>query len=197
MKPCVSWRRRPNRLQPTVSNERILYESTTPDNSATFAMEQYAAELHAFLVKRLRRRQDADDLLQSIYMRFLQTPHTDLVRQPRAYLYRIATNMISEFNLRKQREPVLYDSDLVAKAVERTPLIETASDPFGDRLAFQEQLDRIVQQLPATYRAVLLLRVLHGASFQEIGAKFGITEQSARKYLVRAMTLLRQADWSR
>lgn len=158
-------------------------------------LEQYAAELHRFLLRRLRGRQEAEDLLQSIYLRFLQTPHADLVRQPRAYLYRIATNILSEFALRNRRDVVVYDSDAAMRLAECSTAEQVGSDVFGERLALEEQLQRIIGQLPKTYRAVLLMRMLEGLSFAEIGQRCGITEQSARKYLVRAMALCRAADW--
>ncbi len=174
-----------------------MHEATAADEARGIALEQYATELFSFLAKRLRSRQEAEDLLQSIYLRFLQTPHTELIRQPRAYLYRIAANMLSEFHLRRRREPIVYDSNTVLESAERAQPADVWSDVFGDRLALEDQLGRIISRLPATYRAVLLMRTLHGASFAEIGAKLGITEQSARKYLVRAMTLCRNADWVR
>jgi RNA polymerase sigma-19 factor, ECF subfamily len=180
-----------------VSEQRTVQGITTADDPRGSALEQHAAELFAFLAKRLRSRQEAEDLLQSIYLRFLQTPHTDLIRQPRAYLYRIAANMLSEFHLRRQRDPIVYDSNAVLDSTERAQPADVWRDVFGDRLALEDQVSRVITRLPATYRAVLLMRILNGASFREIGAKFGITEQSARKYLVRAMALCRNADWSR
>lgn len=164
-------------------------------DSAPPRLEQYGEELYRFLLKRLRRRHEAEDLLQSVYLRFLQTPHTELVRQPRAYLYRIATNLISEFTLRNRREPVLYDSDAALQSAEQALPETAAADALGNNLVLEEQLQRIVSRLPRTYRTVLLLRAVEGLSFGEIGKRCGITEQSARKYLVRAMAQCRMSDW--
>lgn len=175
--------------------------NSLPDPSGgptpTLRLEQYAGELYRFLLRRLRRRHEAEDLLQSVYLRFLQTPQTDLVRQPRAYLYRIATNLLGEFALRARRDPVLYDSKTAGELSEHATLQEIASDVFGDRMALEEQLQRVMQQLPKTYRTVLLLRTVEGLSFAEIGNRCAISEQSARKYLVRAMALCRAADWEK
>lgn len=192
----------PHALLPTssqsssVSEQRLSQDVGETGDSSGIVLERHACELYRFLAKRLRSRQDAEDLLQSVYLRFLQTPHTDLIRQPRAYLYRIATNMISEFNLRRRREPILYDSEAVSESAGQAGPADVWADVFGDRLALQEQLERVVGQLPKTYRAALLLRTLDGLSFEDIGARLGISEQSARKYLVRAMALCRAADWT-
>ncbi len=158
-------------------------------------LEDLAPALYRFLLRRLRSRRDAEDLLQSVYLRFLQTPHTELVRQPRAYLYRIATNVISEFHMRRQREPVLYDSQTASEVAEQAPADDMWTDGYGERLAMEEQLKRVLDQLPKTYRAVLLMRTRDGLSFKDIGQRLGITEQSARKYMVRAMAQCRVARW--
>ncbi len=170
-----------------------------PSSSAptAFRLEQYAEELYRFLLRRLRRRQEAEDLLQAVYVRFLQTPHNELVRQPRAYLYRIATNLVSEFGLRSRRDPVIYDSEAAAHTAEHATAEQAGEDALGDRLALEQQLQRVVMQLPRTYRTVLLLRAVEGLSFEEIAARCAITEQSARKYLVRAMALCRTANWEK
>ena len=63
-------------------------------------------------------------------------------------------------------------------------------------MALEEQVNAVLYQLPKTYRAVLLMRARDGLSFEEIARRFGISEQSARKYLVRAMALCRNAKWS-
>jgi RNA polymerase sigma-70 factor (ECF subfamily) len=158
-------------------------------------LEHHAPALYRFLARRLRSRRDAEDLLQSVYLRFLQTPNTELVRQPRAYLYRIATNVLSEFHLRRGREPVLYDSQTANEAAELMPAGEACTDVFGERLAMEEQLKRVLDQLPRTYRAVLLMRTRDGMSFKEIARRLNIAEQSARKYMVRAMAQCRTARW--
>jgi RNA polymerase sigma factor (sigma-70 family) len=168
--------------------------NTSANTSHRVRLEQYAGELYRFLLRRLRRRHEAEDLLQSVYVRFLQTPHTDAVRQPRAYLYRIAMNMVAEFHLRLQREPVVYNSEMAASSASEVAA-EASGISLSEQLALEEELQRIVGQLPRTYRAVLLMRTLEGLSFKEIGKRCGITEQSARKYLVRAVAQCRAADW--
>jgi RNA polymerase sigma-70 factor (ECF subfamily) len=172
-------------------------ERGDPANSAKRAvLEKHAPELFRFLARRLRSRLDAEDLLQSVYLRFLQTPHTELIRQPRAYLYRIATNVIGEFHLRRRREPVLYDSNTASEVAERSEGVDIWTDTFGDRMAIEEQVARVLNQIPKTYRAVLLMRTRDGLSFEEIARRFGISEQTARKYMVRAMALCRTVKWN-
>ncbi len=160
-------------------------------------LEQYQAELHRYLARCLRQRQDADDLLQDVYVRFLQSPHQALVRQPRAYLYRIASNVVAELNLQLKRRPVTYDSQAAEQGLENESAANVWSDALGEQLHQHRQLQRMLQQLPKPYRAVLLLRARDGLSYEEISVRLDLAQQTVKKYLFRALAQFRAARWER
>lgn len=156
------------------------------------ACEQYHAELHRFLMRRLQSSHHAQDLAQEAYLRLLRVERAELVRQPRAYLYRIAVNLISEFRLRARREPIVFDSDAFAEAAEH------AADPpadEGERVADAEQIELILDQLPPLYRAIFVLRKRDGLSYQEIAQQLEISVHTVKKYLARAVAKCRSAQW--
>jgi RNA polymerase sigma-70 factor (ECF subfamily) len=152
---------------------------------------RYHPGLYRFLLRRLRGMREAEDLAQDVYIRFLQVPHHALVRRPQAYLYRIAANLVSEFSLRQKRGPVVFDSDVVEELSER--LGATADEPADQIQADEhlERLERVIAQLPATYQAVLLLRVRDGLSRDAIAKKLGLSVQTVKKYLFRAIAQCR------
>lgn len=160
-------------------------------------LEQYQAELHRYLARCLRQRQDADDLLQDVYVRFLQSPQQALVRQPRAYLYRIAANVLAELNLQLKRRPVTYDSEAVENKLEHDSATDAWGDELGETLHRHRQLERMLLQLPKLYRAVLLLRARDGLSYEEIAGQLSISPQTVKKYLFRALAQFRAAHWER
>ena len=53
-------------------------------------------------------------------------------------------------------------------------------------------LMKLVQQLPQTYRSVFNLYAIEGYSHQEIGTKLGITELLSRTTLYRARNILKE-----
>jgi RNA polymerase sigma-70 factor (ECF subfamily) len=169
--------------------------SKPSDDSSTAgpASEQYYTELHRFLVRRLRGSQQAQDLAQEAYLRLLRVERAELVRQPRAYLYRIAVNLVSEFRLRARREPITYDSETVAELAEIAG-VETNSD--AQRAADAEQVEALLEQLPPLYRAILILRKRDGLSYPEIAQQLDISVHTVKKYLARAVAKCRHANWS-
>lgn len=162
-----------------------------------FSPEQYQAELHRYLVRCMRDGRDADDLLQDVYVRFLQSPHKELVRQPRPYLYRIAANVVAEINLRAKRRPVTYDTAIAEQSLEDASAANVWSDALGEKLHQTRQLQHMLLQLPRLYRAVLVLRARDGLSYDEIAARLNISAQTVKKYLFRALAQFRATHWER
>ncbi len=75
----------------TATDPKPEIESASPPEEAL-----YSPHLHRYLIRQLRNRDDASDLAQEAYLRYLQLPDTSVVRKPSGYLFRIAFNLISE-----------------------------------------------------------------------------------------------------
>lgn len=151
------------------------------------------AALIRFILSRLRSAEDARDLAQEAYLRFLQVPDETAIRQPLRYLYRIALNLVYEFHLRRDRSIVTFDSQIADDQAGRTP--PDPSSELGQALTTTEQLDRILSQIPPHYRRVLVMHKRDGLSYAEIAAETGLSKQSVQKYLARAMAAARLAKW--
>ncbi len=142
----------------------------------------YDRELHGFLLRRLRGQGESpEDVRQEIYLRMLRFADADLVREPRAYLYRVARN-------------VLHDKLLLVKR-NRTFAEEAESDEIGEdevsRADNQRDIRRIVDQLPSLYRAVLILRIREGMSYDEIARELTLSVHTVKKYLHLALVQCR------
>jgi len=155
------------------------------------ACEHYHADLHRFLMRRLRSAQHAQDLAQEAYLRLLRVERADLVRQPRAYLYRIAANLVSEFRLREQREPVAYDSELLEEAARRADA--SSIEEHGEQLADVQEVESLMRGWPPLYQAIFVLRKRDGLSYQEIAEELDISIHTVKKYLARALAMCRHA----
>src|SRR5688572_29318763 len=77
---------------------------------AESAFQRQYRELHRFLRRRIPATQDANDLVQEVFLRVLRLQHSELVRKPQAYVYGIASHVVHEFRMRAQHERVTYDS---------------------------------------------------------------------------------------
>jgi RNA polymerase sigma-19 factor, ECF subfamily len=166
-------------------------ESRRVTSGSGMALEACRSRLHRFLMRRLRRRVDARDLLQEAYVRFLQTPDHELIREPMAYLYRVAANLAHDVERREGQDFVTFDSEAAEEAAEATA--EIWRDEVADPVSAEQSLEALLSQLPEIYQAVLLLRKRDGLSCEQIAQELGISKHTAEKYLYRAIAQVRMA----
>lgn len=149
---------------------------------------QYSSLLR-FLVARLRQRETAEDLAQEAFLRLLRVPDADLIRQPDAYLFRIALNLLSEYRMREQRAPVVFDSERSQRAEEsanaQTRPMETLID--GEHLAW------VLGQLPIRCRTALVLHRRDGLTYAQIAGQLGVSQDTVKKYIASAVARCRLA----
>lgn len=159
---------------------------------AASVFKRYGEELHRYLVRHLHHTQEANDLAQEVYLRLLRLEKSELVRQPAAYLFFVAAQVVSQFKMHLRAEPIVYDSDVAHERTENPPHFRP--DEVGDHLQAQRQLERLLEALPATHRDVLLLRRRDGLSWTEIAAELGLSVHTVKKYLHEARAKLRMME---
>jgi RNA polymerase sigma-70 factor (ECF subfamily) len=141
----------------------------------------YDRELHGFLVRRLRgRQQSADDVRQEIYFRMLRFTDARLVREPRAYLYRVARNVLHDKLLLCDREPTSVASRDDGITQDQAEQIENS-----------RYVESILSPLPPLYRAVLVLRIAEGMSHEEIAHELKLSMHTVKKYIHLALVQCR------
>ncbi len=164
---------------------------------ANRAFQKYAPALHRFLLRRIRRPQEIDDMAQEVFARLLRVENAELVRKPASYLFGIATNVVREFRIRAEREQerVTFDSQMVDQLAEHP--FETQADDMAERLNLQRQLERGLAQLPRTHRAVLLLVTRDGLSHEEAAKAANLSVHTVEKYVTDARASLKLMKWDR
>jgi RNA polymerase sigma-70 factor (ECF subfamily) len=175
--------------------ETLPLDPREPPRRLKTRLAEYAPALHRFLARRLRSRVDTDDLMQYVYLRFLQSPQHEVVRNIEGYLYRIATNVINEFALHQRREIVTYDSETADAVSEHRAQGNVWRDELVEQFANEQELEQVLAQVPIAYRRVLIAWLWEDLSHEEIGERLGLTPQTVKQYIVRGIAYCRRADW--
>ena len=151
------------------------------------------ASLLRFLAARLPHREDAEDLAQEAFLRLLRVPHADLIRQPDAYLFRIAANLVLEFRMRARKARVSFDSEQASVAGENVALSECLDDSLApaEQLIDTRSLERAIDSLPTKYRTALILQRRDGLTYAQIAVKLGVSPNMVKKYLASAIARCR------
>jgi len=132
--------------------------------------------------------QEADDLVQDVFLRVVQgLPLFDGRSRLATWIFRVATNVgLNAIRTRRRRpRPATLAPDAPIRASEPEPPAEL--DARDERAAFERALDA----LPEEFRAVVVLRVHRGLSFEEIASVLGIARPTAESRMARAKEKLR------
>ena len=148
---------------------------------------EHGSDLVRFIARRLRSETAARDLAQEVYVRLLRMKRQDLIRDPRPYLYRIAANVLYEFELKRRADVVgqtrwsqddEHESDAVPGEIES--------------LHLRCWLESVLEQLSPKCRTVLILHRRERMTYDEIGARIGISTSMVKKYLAQALQHCRE-----
>ncbi len=137
--------------------------------------------------------EDARDVVQESFLRLHRSLHRyDFARSFYTWFYRIVMNLAID-QLRKQKSARAFSIDDILGG-----LGETAPEE-GDPVLLQEQNGQVwtvLGLLDAKFRAVLVLRDIHGMSCREIAPMLKITHATVRWRLHRGRQLFRE-QWER
>ncbi len=158
----------------------------------------HAPGLRAFLRRRLRSAELAEDLCHEAFARAMV--HEDRIRDPsrmRSYLYRIATNLV--LNLKRRPDVVRTESDL-GDEVDLADRRGHGPGPDDDLDAaeLQRRIDAVLASLPTDQARAFRWAVLERMPYADIVAYTGwslskvkITVFRARKRVIAALSDLR------
>lgn len=149
------------------------------------AYERYREELRHFMTRRARMMQDADDLVQEVYMQLLRFPPAEALREPQSYLYRIAWHVVNQANRRSQQQAAPYEPMVLERMMGGS--LEFRAGDAAERLAAEQQLMRALSQLPRPCQAAIILFKRDGLSYKEIAAELAISEHTVKKHIARAI----------
>ena len=133
------------------------------------------APLRAYVVRVIGSVTPADDIVQESFLRLLRAPPPiDDPGQLRAYLFRIASNLIHDHWRRQERER--------KSANHYSSEPETVSPDISLKL----DMTRLFDQLRPQQRQLMWLAYVEGADHREIAVALGLGERSVRVLLHRA-----------
>ncbi len=181
------------------ADQPISLEALRAGDRAEFArlVDTYYTPIYRLALKMLAHEQDAEDVLQTTFLKALQHIGNFEGRSSLStWLYRIAANEALML-LRRKRPQVSIDEE-PGESDDSLPMPEQFTDwcclpekEFATTEA-RRQLDRAIQQLPEKLRVVFLLRDIEGLSIKETGEALNLTETAVKTRLLRARLALRE-----
>jgi RNA polymerase sigma factor (sigma-70 family) len=144
------------------------------------------AKLQRFLVARGASSSESEDVLQELYLK-LDTTKSRPISEPRAYLYRMAHNLLSDAKRkatrRGSRETAWASSQIGSHGQSENAV--SAEDVLIQRERLKA-VENALAELPERTSLILRQYRVEGVSQKTIAASLGITLSAVEKHLQRA-----------
>ena len=144
--------------------------------------DKYGKRLYQFSLKFLREKEDAEDLLNEVFLKIWENRRnlkTDTSFQ--SYLFTIAYNNIRQRFLKRSREEKYIQIFATEHLTENLK-----NEDQIDYLSFVKVVNDAIEMLPARRREIFLLYYKEELKSKQIAEKLNITEQFVRNQLTIA-----------
>jgi RNA polymerase sigma-70 factor (ECF subfamily) len=172
----------------TEAEAALVARARSGDRAALEAIVRAHAPAVQAIVQGYVERGEADDVAQEVFLRVVQgLPGFDGRARLGTWIFRVATNVGLNAARSRRRKP------RPASLPEDAPLVAAGPEPGANLDAREERAAflRALDALPDEFRAVVVLRVHRGLSFEAIAEVLGIARPTAESRMARAKDRLR------
>ena len=151
---------------------------------------RFGPELKAHLGRMLSSADDAEDVLQQVWMTAVRRPPDDAPgSNVRAWLYRVATNAALDALSRDRRRRRLVAGDPAVGMGETSPPPDAALEALDERS--RAKVRELCARLPRKQREAVWRRWAEGEDYASIARELDTTVESARANVYHGLTRLR------
>lgn len=156
--------------------------------SQQLVYEKYARVMYGICLRYASEKEAAQDLLQDGFIKvFMNINSFENKGSFEGWMKRIFVNLALE-NIRKDKTKKMYSDDI--ENVSDLDIIDEAEADIDG--ITEDELLKMVQELPQGYRSVFNLYAIEDYSHKEISEMLGIAEGTSRSQYIRARALLQE-----
>ncbi len=155
----------------------------------------YGDSLFEYLMKMSGDRETAEDYFQETFSRVCEKAGTFRGGNLRAWIFRIATNVVMDGFRKEKRQPMLRLSqiqDCDGESQVEVAEAKEISDPSEDAQRREEihKVQRIIEELPTGQRTILVLSFYQQLSYAEIAEVLNCSIGTVKTQMYRALKKL-------
>ncbi|PZN07696.1 MAG: RNA polymerase subunit sigma-24 [Bacillota bacterium] len=178
------------------SRDEVLVERGRAGDVDAFTalVERYQVPVYNLCLRLVGQPADAADVAQEVFLRVYS--HLDRFRGDarfRTWLYRVAVNTCRDELRRRRRRPAPAAASSTGHPPAGAAGDGGSGDPARAVLAreAQAEIQAALGRLPEPFRAAVVLRDVHGLSYEEVAAVLGVATGTAKSRVHRGRVLLR------
>jgi RNA polymerase sigma factor (sigma-70 family) len=138
------------------------------------AVHEYTQNVFRFLMKSLKDKQAAEDLLQDCFLRLWENRNKVDKLKIKSWLFAVAHNSMINYVKKDHRTTNLFGNENNQVVYQK------------HRFDLKIIIDAALNKLPAIQKSILLLRDLEGYEYKEIAEILNLNESQVKVYLFRA-----------
>jgi len=172
-------------------DQTLVIRATAGDREAFGQLvERYQSRIYNLAMALGVRRADAEDVAQEVFVRAFQAMKRFRGESRfRTWLYQVGVNAVRSYHAAPSQRDAASPARHHDRDVERKEA--ATEDPFVQRLADRELIDRALAALPAEWREAVTLRDVEGFSYREIADMTGMPLGTVESRIFRARQQLR------
>jgi RNA polymerase sigma-70 factor, ECF subfamily len=150
--------------------------------------EEYFTPIYRYLYFRLANKEEADDLVQDVFVKAFATFHRFSTNSlsPLPYFYTIARNSLIDYYRKKRPERMEEEEEFTivseSGSIEEEVILEEAGEVLTESLAL----------MPESEREILTLKFISGLTNPEVSQITGKNEAAIRQLQSRGLRRLRE-----
>ena len=148
---------------------------------------KYAINLYRFALKYLRSVEEAEELVQSVFMKIWEirsSIRTDT--SFKSFIYTIAYNsMCTIFRKRK------YNKEFIKEAIYLDNQTDTDTEDKIDSRSLLDKVERIIDNLPEKQKVIFLKSRNEGKSTKEIANEIGLSPGTVDNYISASLKVIK------
>jgi RNA polymerase sigma-70 factor (ECF subfamily) len=173
----------------TTSGDKELVDALQQGDAGAFdkLFGRYAGRLYSFGLKYLRNKEDAEGLVQGVFLKVWEN-RKKLKKESsfQSYLFTIAYNDICNIFRRRMTEKQ-YQGKLALELSEN----KGKTDDRLDYRSVLEHIDALIDQLPEHQKTVFLKSRKEGLSSKEIAAELNLSSGTVDNYISAALKFIK------
>jgi len=164
------------------------------ENALAILINRHQSKIYGFIYSKIEDRDLADDIFQDTFMKVIKTLKSNSYNEEGKFLpwvMRISHNLIVDHYRRNKKMPLLRETN---KFSIFSVLTDTSLNIEGRIITdvIENDLKKIIQELPDDQKEVLMMRIYQDYSFNEIAELTGVSINTALGRMRYALLNLRK-----
>ena len=164
------------------------------ENALVILIKRHQSKIYGFIYSKIDDRDLADDIFQDTFVKVIKTLKSNSYNEEGKFLpwvMRISHNLIMDYYRKNQKMPMLRETEEFSIF---SVLHETSLNAEGRIITdlIEQDLQKILKELPDDQREVLTMRIYQDYSFNEIAELTGVSINTALGRMRYAILNLRK-----